>query len=178
MSVKTNLDLQLPPDVVGRVDVGRILRELETLENFLKTASIRSPEVSSKLPKTSRMLDELLQINKLKALETSDRKKLVGFLETVKTKSPILHISFSADPPAAFVQKLTAWLRQEIHPLVLVQIGLQPAIGAGTIVRTPNKQFDFSLRKRFSGQKDILLKKLRDSAQRAEHEIQSPVQET
>ena len=48
------------------------------------------------------------------------------------------------------------WLRREIHPLVLMTVGLQPNIGAGCIVRTTNKYFDFSLRQDFANKRDLL----------------------
>lgn len=153
--------LVLPVGVVGRVDAGRLLREVEKLDEFLEQAAVREPGTSIKLPKTSRLLDELLSTNKLNALDESDRRRLLSFLTNVRSKAPILHMSFSADPSPRFTQSLVTWLRQEIHPLVLVQVGLQPNIGAGCVVRTTNKQFDFSLKQYFTHQRDLLVKKLR-----------------
>ncbi len=49
------------------------------------------------------------------------------------------------------------WLRQNIHPYVMVTVGVQPTIAAGCIVRSTNKYFDFSLRENFAGNRDILL---------------------
>ena len=53
-----------------------------------------------------------------------------------------------------------AWLRREIHPVVLLTVGLQPSIGAGCIVRSTNKQFDFSLREDFLKKHDLLMAKI------------------
>jgi F0F1-type ATP synthase delta subunit len=72
----------------------------------------------------------------------------------------VLHISFSADPSVSFLEKLMAWLRKEIHPLVLVTVGLQPSIGAGCIIRSTNKQFDLSLRQDFKKKQDMLRDKI------------------
>ena len=74
-----------------------------------------------------------------------------------------MHISFSADPSPLFTQKLIAWLRSEIHPLVLLQIGLQPNMGAGCVVRTSNKYFDFSLRDRFKSKGEMLAKIMQEA---------------
>ncbi len=106
------------------------------------------------------MLDELLQNNKINALVEVDRKRLLNFLMTVRAKAPIIHMSFSADPSPAFTQKLITWLRENVHPLVLLQVGLQPNIGAGCIVRTTNKYFDLSLRQHFANQQELLMVKL------------------
>lgn len=148
--------LGLPLAVVTKVDVGRLARELEQIDNFLKEASIRTPGSPAKMPKTSRLLDETVSINKLNLLHEDDRNRLIGFIMQVRTKAPIMHISFSADPSPAFTQKLIARLRGDIHPLILLQLGLQPNIGAGSVLRTTNKYFDFSLRTRLSKKGDIL----------------------
>lgn len=155
--------LALPTNVVGKVDIGRLLREVEALEGFIEASAIREPGTQPRMPKTSRLLDEILQQNKLNALVDNDRRRLKEFLEAVKAEAPILHISFGADPSPLFAQKLTKWLREQIHPLVLLQIGLQPSIGAGCIVRTTNKQFDFSLRQRLMNQRELLVRKLKQS---------------
>lgn len=160
MEHETETILQLPVSVIGRVDIGRLLREVEALNSFLEANTIREPGTQPKLPKTSRLLDEMLQINKLNALVEKDRQHLEKFLHEIKANAPILHISFGADPSAIFSQKLVRWLRQEIHPLVLLQVGLQPNIGAGCMLRTTNKYFDFSLRQRFSQQHDLLMQKI------------------
>ena len=153
--------LQLPVTVSSSVDVGRLLREAEAVANFMDQASIRQPGTALKLPRTSRLFDEITANNQLNALQTEDRQRLTSFLQEVKAHAPVMHMSFSADPSPLFVQRLITWLRAEIHPLTLLQIGLQPNIGAGCVVRTTNKYFDFSLRTRFketSPQLSALLK--------------------
>lgn len=152
--------LQLPVSIISRSDLGRLFREVNALDNFLEAAAVREPGTSIKLPKTSRLLDEMVQVNKLNVLLEADRKRLQQFLESVRLEAPVLHMSFSADPSPLFAQRLITWLRQEMHPLVMLQIGLQPSIGAGTIVRTTNKYFDFSLRRRFYDSRDILIQRL------------------
>lgn len=167
--------IQLPLSIIDKVDVARLLRELDALSNFLETATVRDPETKPKMPKTSRLLDEIIQQNKLDPLLKSDRERLNEFLDEIKTEAPIIHISFSADPSPLFSQKLVAWLRDKIHPLVLLQVGLQPTIGAGCIVRTTNKQFDFSLRQRLIAEKTVLIKKMREGDNSSEPAVQEPV---
>jgi len=121
----------------------------------------------SAMPASSRMLDELVKANNLDLLNPADRKLLINSLEVVKSKAPAVHISFAADPPQAALEKIITWLRREIHPVLLLQIGLQPTIAAGCILRTPNKVFDFSLQKYFSSNKDLLISKLQEKAEQA-----------
>ncbi len=152
--------LNLPTSVVSRVDLGRLVREVKALDDFLRQAAIRTPGSPAKLPRTSRLLDEIVTVNQLNPLLVQDRTRLLSFLAAVKAQGPVLHMSFSADPSPLFTNKLVDWLRREIHPFALLQVGLQPTIGAGCILRTTSKQFDFSLRQRFASQHEVLIKKL------------------
>lgn len=148
----------LPLLVVGPVDVGRLIRELEAIDNHLLQAHLRNTE--GRLPKMSQLMEQTTELNKLNLLHETDRKRLQELLATVREQAPILHISFSADPSSAFIEKLMAWLRREIHPVVLLTIGLQPNLGAGCIVRSTNKQFDLSLRQDFIKKRDLLMSKI------------------
>ena len=159
--------LELPTIIFGPVEVHRLSRELETLDDFIQQATIREPGKQAPLPKTSRSLDAIAGNNNLNLLLPTDRKKLKQFLDAVTTKAPVIHMSFAADPSATFTAKIVAWLRTNIHPYTLLVLGLQPTIAAGCIMRTPNKTFDFSLRNRFDGQRDLLLRAI-DQAGSAE----------
>lgn len=152
--------LSISNGVVSKVDIGRLLREVESLHDFMHQATIREPGTALKLPRTSKILDETIQLNSLNMLVTSDRDSLYSFLKSVYAEAPIIHMSFGADPSPLFTMRLISWLRQEIHPLVLLQIGLQMNLGAGCVVRTTNHQFDFSLRNRFKESRSVLVAKI------------------
>lgn len=151
---------KLPLSIVGPVDVGRIIRELDQVDNFMMQASIRTPDSTVKMTKTSRLMDELVVLNGLNLLLEPDRKKLRDFAEELRDHAPVLHMSFSADPSPLFMQKMMGWVRTEIGPTTLVRVGLQPSIGAGCILRTANRYFDMSLRERFEQNKHMLVQKL------------------
>ncbi|MEO8104985.1 MAG: hypothetical protein ABI602_01475 [Candidatus Saccharibacteria bacterium] len=153
--------LVLPGSVVGPVDLGRMLRELATLENTLMQLRLK-PDTAPRLPKTSKLLDQAIELNKLNLLDEADFIALQKFLSHTRECAPVLHISFGADPSAIFTQKLVQWLRQEIDPLVLLTIGLQPTIGAGCVVRSVNKYFDFSLREHLINNRQQLIAQLQE----------------
>jgi F0F1-type ATP synthase delta subunit len=150
----------LPVLVSSQADVGRLLHEIELINDSLLQLSLRTGGKEVKLPKTSRLMDQIVELNGLNLLKQHDRAALKQFLKIIHDTSPVLNISFGVDPSPAFVEKLMTWLRQEIHPLVLMNIGLQPNIGGGCIVRTTNRQFDFSLRQYFAQKRDLLIKQL------------------
>lgn len=163
--------LLLPDGAVTRADVGRLMREAEAVASFLDQAATRQPGTAVQLPKTSHLLEEMVASNKLNLLQPADRKQLADFLKVVRTKAPILHISFNSDPSPIFQQRLITWIRQQMHPYILLQIGLHPSIGAGCIVRTTNKFYDFSLRQRFSEQRMLLISKLRGNEEPVTGEV-------
>jgi len=60
--------LDLPVSIVSRSDVGRLLREVKSLDEFLLQNTIRQPGSSVKLPRTSRLMDQVIEANKLNPL--------------------------------------------------------------------------------------------------------------
>lgn len=155
-ATKARQSFVLPVTVVGPADVRRLSRELEDVDEFLRQAAIRKGGTTATLPKTTRTLDSFADANALNFLQAIDRAKATAFLDDVMSDAPVIHISFAADPSAAFTAKIVTWLRQNIHERLLVQIGLQPTIAAGCIVRTESKVFDFSLRQYLVAKRDLL----------------------
>jgi|JI10StandDraft_1071094.scaffolds.fasta_scaffold05294_5 F0F1-type ATP synthase delta subunit len=152
--------LHLPVSVVGPVDIGRLQREVESIDNFFQAGRLKG-DAEVKLPKTSHLLDQLAEANGINLSEEDHRQLIAKYLTAVKTKAPRLHMSFSADPSTQFIEKLMVWLRREISPHVLLTIGLQPSIGAGCVVRTTSKYFDLSLAKNLTKQSNVLIERLR-----------------
>jgi len=136
--------LKLPTLVFGVVEVRRLLRELELLDEFMRQSSIREPGRPVTLPRVSRVLDALAMDNGRNLLQDEDRQELHEYLKHIESTAPSIHISFASDPSSAFIAKLVTWLRNNIDPATLLQTGLQPSIAAGCVVRTPNKLFDIS----------------------------------
>jgi len=154
--------LALPTLLFGVVEVRRVQRELEALEELVQQSALRNKadNQATAVPQVSRLLNALATENHKDLLQAADRAELMVFLKNVIEHAPSLHISFATDPSAGFTAKIVAWLRVNVHPLVLVQLGLQPSIAAGCVVRTTNKVFDLSLRDAFTKQKSLLLQSL------------------
>lgn len=159
-AVSAPQNMALPVQISTPVDVGRLLREIQTLNETLLQLQLRKTGEQAALPKMSSPLDQLAQLNKLNVLQESDRRQLEKFLQSLKDTAPVVHVSFSADPSVPFMEKLISWLRREIDPMIIVTVGLQPAIGAGCVVRTTNRQFNFSLRENFKSKRDLLREQL------------------
>jgi len=157
--------LVLPSTVTGLTDVNRLQRESETLDEYIRQAVLRKGVHATELPKIPVMLDDIATTNHLNLLLESDRKKLADFLTRLQTAAPVVHMSFASEPSTEFTAKIVMWLRQNIHPLLLVQVGLQPSLAAGCTLRTTNKVFDFSLRQHFVRHRQLLVDALTKLAQ-------------
>lgn len=151
---------QLPPELVGAVDLSRLIRELEELNDFMYQTEIRQPGTPMKPPRSSHTLEKVASDNKYSLLDTEHRTKLLQALKVIESHAPIIHISFAVDPSTNFMKKISAWVRENIDRYGLVEVGLQPTIAVGCVVRTENKMFDMSLRNKFHEHRDVLIKKL------------------
>ena len=158
--------ISLPALISGPTDIRHIRRELEALDQYVEQVSFREPGKQPLLPKSSRLLDLLANNNNINLLVNDERTRLSNFLIELERSAPIIHLSLASDPSAAFTAKLVAWFRTNIHPHALLQIGLQPNIVAGCMVRTSSKWFDLSLRNRFSERHELLVKAIAGNIQR------------
>lgn len=154
--------IALPITVISKTDVVKLRRELEALDESLRQAAVRQKAAdTTQAPSTSRQLNETLQANNLDAQQADDRRVLLEGLQQLVSSAPTVHISFASNPSAGFMERLTSWFRQQVDPSLLIEVGLQPSIAAGCVVRTKSKYFDFSLRKRLASHQPELLEKMR-----------------
>lgn len=148
--------LQLTNAIISKVDLGRLRRELNAVDDFVIQSKVRKAGQQPALPRTSLNLEELAKANKLNLLVDGDRKDLNTNLTELYSRAPVMRMSFASEPSPAFLKNIINWLRQEIHPHILIQTGLQPNIAAGCIVQTNSKYFDLSLRKHFEKNRGLL----------------------
>lgn len=160
---ETQTKIKLPNDVVSPTDIYRLLREIEMLDEFFRQAQIRTGGTPQAPPRYSRLLDSVVTLNEVNLLEEHQRQELVDVFQHIAQTSPVLHMSFSVDPPGAYVQKIVAWLRENLQDDILLRVGLQPNIGAGCVVRTTNHAYDFSLRKFFDSKREYFGQKLHEA---------------
>lgn len=174
----------LPVSIVSPTDIARLKREIDNVDSFFRQAQIREqPGQQEAMPRLSRLMDQLASDNQLNMLQEDHRAYIAQALEQLHSDAPVLHMSFSVDPPGSYVQKIVGWLRKNIHGQVLVTVGLQPNIGAGCIVRTTNKIFDFSLREYFKDKRSFFIDKMHEAINEVavpeapqEQAMESPVQ--
>ena len=155
--------LKLPKDLIGKGDVHRILREINALNDFFVGAKARQPGSSVQMPKTSRTLETMAAENGLNLFEESVRQQLYKTLDVLSESAPSMHISFASEPSPKALEPILSWLRENIHPQILLSVGYQPSIAAGCVLRSTNKIFDMSMGAHLQRQTPLLMKLLAGS---------------
>jgi F0F1-type ATP synthase delta subunit len=154
------VDLKLPEALATKQDVVRVRRELQAFRDAA-VQSVMRHDRTIKYPGISDNLRALAVNNHIDLHDDKDCQQLQNQLNELKNNMIVIHISFTADPETAILHKIVTWLRQEIDPKIVIQVGLQPSIAAGIIIRTPNRQFDFSLRQHLYKQKAKLIEAIK-----------------
>lgn len=161
-TVKTYADFVVPASLVTKLDVSRLVSEVEKVDNEMTGAEVRSKTGAPQTPPPtfSEQLTEFLNQNQLKLEDSQERSHLVKQLRELKDKVPIIHMTFSVTADRDSLQQLAQWLRSSVHPQAVIDVGLQPALVAGVYLRTPNHVHDLSLRAKLDGSRDLLEKEL------------------
>jgi F0F1-type ATP synthase delta subunit len=146
----------LPATFVSPGDINRVLRELDGVNDFFIGAAARQAGTPVRPPRVTYLLEQLARDNKYNLLEESNRLDMQAKLQRIVKISPTLHISFAAEPSPRVLDAIINWMRSNIHPYALLQVGLQPSIAAGCVLRTPNRIFNMSLSRYLDEQESYL----------------------
>ena len=153
--------LKLPLSIMTKPDLHRLIREVEALDNYISQNSIRGQK-SAALPRLTASLESLLQDNNLDVMQDKVRTELRRVLAELLATAPVLHMSFAIEPSSFMTQKIVNWFRTEVHPALMLQIGVQPTIAAGCVLRNSTKFVDFSLRQHLRASQQLLMDSIRN----------------
>lgn len=165
-TVKTHADFSLPPSIVTKIDVSRLVSELESVDNQLTAMAVRAKTTRPPLqtqPVMSDQLIEFLKQNKLELGAGRERRLLIQQLRLLKDKVSVIHMTFAVTADRESLSQLVHWLRSSIHKQAVISVGLQPALVAGVYMRTPNHVHDLSLRAALANSHEALVKELETS---------------
>ncbi len=160
---KTHDQYVLPPSVVSRLDVSRLLSELERVDNELTSEQIRHKDEDGyqpSVPTLSGQLSDFLSANDLTLDNDHQRSDIISQVRQLKDTVPVVHMTFATQADHESLSTLVSWFREAAHPQTVVAVGLQPGLVAGVYMRTPNKVHDFSMRARLKGSRGALVGQL------------------
>lgn len=156
-------DYILPSALIGRVDLARLVREVEAVDSNLETQKVKNHgEGGYRMPNLSQSLSDFVEINKLDLTNDKERVVTKEQLKRLKEKAPIIHMTFATTADPETLQQLVEWVRENLHPQALISVGLQPSLVGGVYLRTPNHIYDFSLRALMQDKRSIVVQSLEE----------------
>lgn len=152
----------LPPSVVSRVDVSRMVDDAERIDNSLTTDAVRTKAggENGATITPSEQFAAFLDMNQLVFDTSQQRTAIIKQLRLLKDNVPVIHMTFAVEADRESLGQLVSWLREQIHKQTVVAVGLQPGLVAGVYLRTPNHVHDLSLKAKLEGSRDLLIKEL------------------
>lgn len=160
--IKDYSEFTLPPAIISKVDISRLVREFEAVDNALTAKTVRQKAGASgdDAPAMSAQLAAFLDENPIDLENTSARSAYIKQLRLLKNNVRVMNMTFAvvADPES--LQQLSAWLRASVHPQTVIDVHLQPALVAGVYLRSQNHVFDFSVRNALKEKRGALEKEL------------------
>jgi hypothetical protein len=160
--LKTHETFVLPPSVVSRVDVSRLVTEVERVDGELTAAAVRTKLSDSEQPTPvlSEQLTDFLAQNQLALTDSHERSRIVKELRLLKNKVPVIHMTFAVTADPESLGQLAAWVRASVHPQAVISVGLQPSLVAGVYLRTPNHVHDLSLKAKLASSRGVMVEAL------------------
>lgn len=159
---KQTSGLILPPSVASRIDMARLVEEIERIDSDLITRQVHEKVGVSgdEELRLSAQASDFLAANQIDIYDSHARTNLIQELKRTKNSAPTVHVTFATEADQDSLAKLIDWIRRSIHPQSLLVVGLQPSLVGGVYVRTANQVFDLSVRSQLSGGRDIIVKEL------------------
>lgn len=160
--VKDYTEFVLPPSLVSKADVSRLVGEFEVLDNAYTSKAVRKKAAASDeaMPALSPQLTDFLDQNPVDLEDAGTRSAYSKQLKLLKNNLKVMNMTFAvvADPES--LQKLSAWARESVHPQVVIDAHFQPALVAGVYLRSQNHVFDFSVRNALKSKRSELKNEL------------------
>ena len=152
---------RVPASIVTMHDIGKLQRELSAIQTFFTNAAMRKSGGSLGLPGTTTQLDNIAKQYDCNLLQSEDRVSLEKELLNIRHFARPVDISFAGIPSPLFLQKIVTWFRSNIDEDIVLNVGHEPSIAAGCIIRTPHKTYDLSVSHKLSQQRQTLLDLIR-----------------
>lgn len=132
-------------DIFSRVrtteEADELIRELDTVISNL----FRVP------PRKDILAESIREALAKEHILLTDHQKVVTFLNSMREKLnnlKVFGITLAFEPTGKTIDLISSWVRQNLGPLTILKIDVDPSIIAGSIVDFEGKYADGSLRKK------------------------------
>ena len=150
----SNTVVILPVSILSKADLARAIRELEDYDRQAQQAALRGATLA--VTHFSQGIIEIARTEELQLDATSDRQQLLSQLQHLQGQTQQVNVSFAVQPSRRVVETITTWLRRNVSPSIIVQVGIQPSLIGGCVIRTTNRVFDFGFSQHLAGGSALL----------------------
>tara|TARA_Y100001970_G_scaffold250241_1_gene321816 strand:- start:256 stop:738 length:483 start_codon:yes stop_codon:yes gene_type:complete len=149
----------LPESVVTKADLSRLIREVEEYSEVAYQAEVRGSTAPS-VHYASPALQFLARQQEGILNSRQARHTLLDQLHTLQGVVIPVHVGFASQPSIKALQQLVVWFRKNVDPSIVVQVGVDPSIIGGCVVRTTNRVFTFTLAEALRSSQTALAKEV------------------
>lgn len=155
-------ELALPGSLITRSDLSRLVREVERVDEAMRSAAIRQGVGQSEGAElsVSEGTTEFLELNDLTFGDKEHRERLIERLRQLITKAPVVHLTFADSARRTELEKIVMRLRQAVNSQIVLSVGMQPSLIGGMVARTSNRVFDFSIRRQLEQARGVIRQEL------------------
>lgn len=153
----------LPSELYSQAQLGAVLAELRQYGGLLRDRAVRQKvtQVDEPAPELSDLTAKALRANRVVSADSAAVEVLLYELENMRPHIPVAHIMLAAIPSDVVRSQLMAWLREQIHPQLLVSLAARPDIGGGIVLQVGSRRYDLSYRTQLLQNKPHIIEVLR-----------------
>jgi hypothetical protein len=152
------MNLMLPAEMYSSDQISVCIQELRRLVSLRRDMATQSRVGVASRAQASvpTLVEALLHANGLTGATLKELEDVIKALESLRSSTPVVHLTFASLPGPKLIAKLVEWFRREVHPQALLSFVMDRTIGGGVIIRTHATMYDFSFTNQLLRQKDRL----------------------
>jgi len=152
------MKISLPDEVYSLQDLKVIILDIRRYAKWYSQYAIKL-HVTTVRPNDSLVIsknaaDLINSYSSGRALDQSFLDELITSLDSMAATLPRMTITVAAPPPDSLKKTLINWLRQNIHPNMLVEFHFKSALLGGMVVKFGSHVYDWSFRRQILAAQD------------------------
>lgn len=144
------MSVKLPADVHTPDQLSATVLDVRAYNAAMHDSIVRGhiSHTKPEPPSISELLSTLISGNNIDLQDSRALDELAKELERLLTKAPVAHITLAALPGRGLRREITQWFRTNIDPHMLLTFTARGDLGAGLVLQTGSRLYDFTFRRR------------------------------
>jgi len=157
-------EIKLPSSIVSLNDLKDLIAEISSYLSWYSHQQIKA-KIANKAPQEQFNLSPtaaslISDVAHNKQASSQDIEQLLAKLRLLAEKAIIVTITLAAIPSPGIKKTLTAWCRDNISDIALINFNFNREILGGMVIKTNNHIYDWSIRRQLIANKDKLTQAL------------------